>query len=393
MVTDNCPGVTVVCVPASGFAFPKGTTTVTCTATDVESKTASCSFAITVVDTEKPQITCPSDINTTSCGSATVISYPDPVATDNCPGVTTACVPPSGFAFSPGVTTVICTATDTSGNTSSCGFKVSIEIKTCDTVCFYSPQYYLFHLNNLPRGAVLIGGVNYNSPVSTRDIADIKQALQGNAFGVGTLTPLQQLNQEFVAAQLSMEGAASDGGARVFTVMESPLHAWGLNLVPVPLGNGFIVTRDTPMKELFAQARSSIFENRPADMVLLAAIFDLLNGNDIASNCGPLRPKPDLAPMIPDGAASFCAFSGTSLRVTIKNQGDVAAPATITAVTFGNTTVNVPTPALLPNQWVELNVTVPAGGEPPITIKITADAGNALDERNKLNNVATLFCP
>ena len=32
--SDNCPGATVTCVPASGSTFPKGTTTVTCTATD-----------------------------------------------------------------------------------------------------------------------------------------------------------------------------------------------------------------------------------------------------------------------------------------------------------------------------------------------------------------------
>ncbi|MEO6725361.1 MAG: HYR domain-containing protein, partial [Blastocatellia bacterium] len=343
-VTDNCPGATVACSPPSTSVFPKGTTTVTCTATDAASNTASCSFTVTVEDKEKPKITCPSDVNTTSCGGTTVISYPPPVATDNCPGVTTACVPPSSFAFPPGVTTVVCTATDTSSNTSTCSFKVSIEVKTCDTICFYSPQYYLLHLNNLPHGQVLIGGVNYNSPVNTNDRADIKMALQGNALGYGTLTPLQQLNQEFVAAQLSAEGAGNDGGARMFTVNESPLHAWGLNLVPVPLGNGFTITRDTLLKDLFAQARSSIFENRTADMVLLTGVFDLLNGNDILSNCGPQRPKPDLAPMTPNGSSNFCAFSGTTLRVTVKNQGDVAAPATTTAVTFGGTTVNVPTP-------------------------------------------------
>ena len=45
--TDNCP-LTVVCSPASGSAFLPGTTTVTCTATDPSSNTASCSFTVTV---------------------------------------------------------------------------------------------------------------------------------------------------------------------------------------------------------------------------------------------------------------------------------------------------------------------------------------------------------
>src|ERR1041384_2670620 len=46
--SDNCPGLTVVCTPASGSIFPVGTTTVTCTATDASSNTATCSFTVTV---------------------------------------------------------------------------------------------------------------------------------------------------------------------------------------------------------------------------------------------------------------------------------------------------------------------------------------------------------
>ena len=46
---DNCAGVTANCVPASGSSFPVGTTTVTCTATDAASRTATCSFTVTVV--------------------------------------------------------------------------------------------------------------------------------------------------------------------------------------------------------------------------------------------------------------------------------------------------------------------------------------------------------
>lgn len=50
LVTDNCPGATVVCTPASGSAFPLGATTVNCTATDSGGATASCSFVVTVWD-------------------------------------------------------------------------------------------------------------------------------------------------------------------------------------------------------------------------------------------------------------------------------------------------------------------------------------------------------
>jgi hypothetical protein len=48
--TDNCTvPPTVVCTPASGSSFPLGTTTVTCTATDVSQLMSTCSFTVTVV--------------------------------------------------------------------------------------------------------------------------------------------------------------------------------------------------------------------------------------------------------------------------------------------------------------------------------------------------------
>ncbi|HSB09842.1 MAG TPA: HYR domain-containing protein [Blastocatellia bacterium] len=46
--SDNCPGQTVTCNPPSGSSFPVGATTVTCTAMDASSNTASCQFTVTV---------------------------------------------------------------------------------------------------------------------------------------------------------------------------------------------------------------------------------------------------------------------------------------------------------------------------------------------------------
>jgi hypothetical protein len=131
-VSDNCPGVsTPTCTPVSGSTFPKGTTTVSCNVSDASGNTASCSFTITVNDTQPPTITCPVNIFVAAAAScpiatSTVVTYPPPVATDNCPGVTTACSPTSGTIFPVGTTTVTCTATDTSGNTAQCSFTVTV---------------------------------------------------------------------------------------------------------------------------------------------------------------------------------------------------------------------------------------------------------------------------
>jgi hypothetical protein len=89
----------------------------------------SCSFTVTVNDTQPPSITCPANqthVTPLAGGTTAVVTYPAPVATDNCPMVTAACTPPSGSTFNVGVTTVTCTATDMSGNTATCSFTVTL---------------------------------------------------------------------------------------------------------------------------------------------------------------------------------------------------------------------------------------------------------------------------
>jgi len=47
---DNCSTPSVICSPPSGSQFPRGTTTVTCTAKDAANNSASCSFSLVVFD-------------------------------------------------------------------------------------------------------------------------------------------------------------------------------------------------------------------------------------------------------------------------------------------------------------------------------------------------------
>lgn len=85
--SDICSDVTVQCTPASGSTFPKGTTTVTCTATDESNNMASCEFDVTVNDNEPPKVKCsvassslwPPNHNLASVGLTVA-------ATDNCSG-------------------------------------------------------------------------------------------------------------------------------------------------------------------------------------------------------------------------------------------------------------------------------------------------------------------
>lgn len=127
-VTDNCTNVTVSCAPPSGAEYTKGTTTVTCTATDGAGNTNVCAFTVTVVDREAPQITCPADIvQSTDSGKCAALVAFTATASDNCTNATVVCTPPSGSEFAKGSTTVTCTATDGVGNTNTCAFTVSIQ--------------------------------------------------------------------------------------------------------------------------------------------------------------------------------------------------------------------------------------------------------------------------
>ncbi len=76
-----------------------------------------------------PVIDCPADrdaVAATPGSVMAVVTFPNPNVTDNCPGVTVVCNPPSGSVFPLGVTTVNCTATDSGGATASCSFNIKV---------------------------------------------------------------------------------------------------------------------------------------------------------------------------------------------------------------------------------------------------------------------------
>jgi hypothetical protein len=115
----------ITTVPPSGSFFSVGTTPVNATS----ASGATCSFTVRVVDTQPPTITCPANITVSNDpGKCTaVVTYSNPAATDNCPGVTFVSSPASGSTFPRGTTIVTSTATDASGNTATCSFTVTVK--------------------------------------------------------------------------------------------------------------------------------------------------------------------------------------------------------------------------------------------------------------------------
>lgn len=139
-VTDNCGIASFASTHSPGDSFAKGgPTTVTYTAIDVNGNTETCSFTVTVLDDEDPVITnCPSDITTDlQPGTCTVpVSWMEPTATDNCDGslsyASRSHTP--GSSFGTGATTVTYEYTDSSGNTDTCSFDVTVNDAVAPTI-------------------------------------------------------------------------------------------------------------------------------------------------------------------------------------------------------------------------------------------------------------------
>lgn len=153
----------------------------------------------------------------------------------------------------------------------------TITALNCQTTCMQSSSYYVININRLPVGDVIIGGVNFNNPVSIQNnLIDVRRALRG---GTG---PMQLLNQQYVATQISL---AAVNGSSISGVFNSPLACYGLTFEPVQLSSGVVLTRTTMLRDILNQARLSIGENRTDDMLKIATILALLNGNDPNNRC------------------------------------------------------------------------------------------------------------
>jgi len=194
--TDNCPGVTVMQMggPVSGVSFPAGTTTnVTFKATDGSNGTTTCTFRVTVLDTQTPTIVCPGSMsvsNTPGMCSATVV-YATPTASDNCtlasgsPSLQSG--PASGASFPKGQTTVVWIATDAEGLTKTCSFRITVNDTQAPTINCPGSQ-------SVPTASGLCtsAAVNYATPTAMDNctpaptVVRIGGPVSGSVFSAGT---------------------------------------------------------------------------------------------------------------------------------------------------------------------------------------------------------------
>lgn len=157
--TDNCSAI-LTSTHNPGDVFTAGDTTVTYTATDPSGNTATCVFTVTISENEAPVISnCPTNVSVSNdigaCGA--IVSFIPPTQTDNCGANFTSSHVPGDF-FPVGNTTVQYVATDTSGNTATCSFVITVldaedpiftscptdititnDLGSCDALVFWTP--------------------------------------------------------------------------------------------------------------------------------------------------------------------------------------------------------------------------------------------------------------
>jgi HYR domain-containing protein len=195
----------VNCSPSSGSAFPLGTTSVTCSATDTRSNTGSASFSVTVQDTTAPSITVPGNITAGATGpSGAVVTFSASGSDLVDTSVTVSCSPPSGSVFPVGTTSVTCTATDDSGNSAQGSFSVTVQDTTPPNVSVPA---------NITAEATGPAGADVGFTVTATDNVDATPTIScappsGSTFPITTTT----------VSCTATDDAGNTSSAKTFTV-------------------------------------------------------------------------------------------------------------------------------------------------------------------------------
>jgi hypothetical protein len=205
----------VTCVPPPGTRFPVGTTTVNCSLPDAPDDgppAGSCSFTVTIIDTEPLRFTCPLETRVDCSG---IVNYDLPTATGSCAGLQITCFPPPGTSFPTGSTVVNCSATEENGNTAHCTFRIVVADSTAPTItsCPAAP----IALAN-PTGACTVALGNVTGSVAGTDSCSPGSITKTQAPAAGTLLAAGQTH----AVTVFVSDAAGNSSQCVVMVTVGP---------------------------------------------------------------------------------------------------------------------------------------------------------------------------
>lgn len=185
--TDNCSVGQVSCLPASGSSFALGETPVHCSVQDGSGNLGNCDAAVIVIDDIPPTVSAGPDqiLEATSAAGAST-SLPI-TSSDSCSS-TTVSVAPELSIYPVGLTTVVVTATDTSGNSASTSVSILVQDSTPPLINsitgpgrLWPPNHKMVSVSVVVDASDAIGGevscsivkVRSNEPVSGTGRGDI----------------------------------------------------------------------------------------------------------------------------------------------------------------------------------------------------------------------------
>jgi hypothetical protein len=363
--SQDCAAGTVTYSQASGTSFAVGTTTVTATRSTGET----CTFHITVVDSEAPQVTCPANktVNAPAGQCDVTVNPGTATATDQCAGVTVAGARADGGplngSYHVGDTTIVWTATDAAGNTSSCEQIVTVKDTTAPTIS--CPP-------NINQG---------NDPGTCSATLDPGTATGSDGCGIesvkGTRSDGEPLDAPYPVGTTTITWVATDQSDNTATCSQT------------------VTINDTESPTVTAPADSS----DSADANCQAPVPDYVSGSTASDNCTPtVTQSPTAGTMVGIGshavtvtatdAAGHSASDTVVFTVNDTTAPTVTAPADSSASADANCMAPVPDYAASSTTAdnCDSSVTVtqsPAAGTMvglgPHTVTVTAtdDAGNS----------------
>ncbi|MFY0568612.1 ELWxxDGT repeat protein [Archangium lansingense] len=268
--TDAVTLSPVISVSPSGNFFPWGNTTVTVTATDERNNSKQCTFTVRVQDTTAAVVTCPADV-IVEAEDATGANATWPAATSSDGNVSTPTLTydhVSGSRFPVGNTPVTVTATDGTGNTSSCTFQVSIRDTTAPRL--QCPAAIQLEATG-PSGALAEFAVtNVGDTVSTVEVSTSHAS--GDNFPIGrTNVQVQAEDASGNVARCTFAVTVQDTLPPLLTCPQDVNIAEGPVAVTLPQPS--VTDRVTASPDItFSPASGSVFQ--PGDTTVEVATYD-----------------------------------------------------------------------------------------------------------------------